>query len=243
VLHGLVIIWALIVLVLYPHSVVVTVKQEASILCVEALAGLCDPEIEKKAQPVSMTVRKRERAERPVLCGHLNGDIHSSEWKLEKQITISLRWSLFAICFFLTLLSLVLLFSIVFSWLPKCDSPGVYFIFSREIWPNHGSISKDNASRSRLSLLIKISQESSTKFGAARSREMPNFYHIKTFISRNECELENQSHLVNPIQLVCSNSRRLLSDLCSNLLSWYSVYVQILNPHPYSPMEFLRVNL
>jgi hypothetical protein len=39
-----------------PIIFVVAVKQEAPILCVGALAGLSVTEIEKKAQPVSMTV-------------------------------------------------------------------------------------------------------------------------------------------------------------------------------------------
>jgi hypothetical protein len=43
---------------------VVTMKQEASILCVDALAGLGVLEIGKKAQPVSVTVWERERVER-----------------------------------------------------------------------------------------------------------------------------------------------------------------------------------
>ena len=46
------------------HSLDCKVRQEALILCVEALAALGVPEIEKQAQPVSMTVWERERVER-----------------------------------------------------------------------------------------------------------------------------------------------------------------------------------
>jgi hypothetical protein len=46
----------LIVSLLFPHTLFVTVKEEDLILGVEALAGLYVPEIEKKAQPVSVTV-------------------------------------------------------------------------------------------------------------------------------------------------------------------------------------------
>jgi hypothetical protein len=67
----------------------------------------CVPKIVKQAQPVSVTVWQRGKGcKRPILCGILNGDVHSSGWNLEKQIVVSLCWSLFAICFFLSLLSL-----------------------------------------------------------------------------------------------------------------------------------------
>jgi hypothetical protein len=63
---------------------------------------------------------------------------------------------------------------------------------------------------------------------------------IKTFVSWIKCKFERQSRLDNSrLKFIYPNSRRLLSDLYLNLISWYSVYVQIRNPNPHSPAEFL----
>jgi hypothetical protein len=56
---------------------------------------------------------------------------------------------------------------------------------------------KISISRSRMSLIIQIIHSHFTKFGVIQSHRRPNLEPAKTFISRHECELDNQSRFIN----------------------------------------------
>jgi hypothetical protein len=81
----------------------------------------------------------------------------------------------------------------------RCDTPGVSFVLRREIYPNLGRSVKFSSSRSCLSpfikLLVKVSPISDF-YSISRS---PNLESVKTFISRNECQLVNHSRIINLI--------------------------------------------
>jgi hypothetical protein len=72
-----------------------------------------------------------------------------------------------------------------------CDTPGVYFALCREINPNFGCSVKISISRSCLSLFIRLSLGSSPNSELIDREKQPILEHVKTFISRNECKLEN----------------------------------------------------
>jgi hypothetical protein len=80
-----------------------------------------------------------------------------------------------------------------------CDTPGVSFVLRREIYPNLGRSVKFSSSQSCLSpfikLLVKVSPISDF-YSISRS---PNLESVKTFISRNECQLVNHSRIINLI--------------------------------------------
>jgi hypothetical protein len=81
----------------------------------------------------------------------------------------------------------------------SCDTPGVYFVLCREIYPNLGLSVENSISRSRLSPFIKLLVKVSPNFEFLRSLERPNLEPVKTFISRHECELDNPSRVINLI--------------------------------------------
>jgi hypothetical protein len=80
-----------------------------------------------------------------------------------------------------------------------CDTPGVSFVLRREICPNLGCSVKISISRSRMPLIIQTIHTQFTEFGVIRSRETVNLEPVKTFISRNECKLDDQSRFINLI--------------------------------------------
>jgi hypothetical protein len=80
-----------------------------------------------------------------------------------------------------------------------CDTPGVYFVLCQEIYPNLGCSVKISISRSRMSLIIQIIHSYFIEFGIIQSHRRPNLEPVKTFISQNECKLENHSRLINLI--------------------------------------------
>jgi hypothetical protein len=76
-----------------------------------------------------------------------------------------------------------------------CDTPGVYFVLCREIYPNLGRSVKNSFSRPRLSPFIKLLVKVSPISDFIRSLEGPNLEPVKTFNSRNKCKLENHLEL------------------------------------------------
>jgi hypothetical protein len=82
----------------------------------------------------------------------------------------------------------------------SCDTPGVYFLLYREIYPNLGCSVKISISRSRVTLIIQTIHSHFTEFGVIRSQRRPNLEPIKTFVSQNKCKLENHSRFINLVQ-------------------------------------------
>jgi hypothetical protein len=80
-----------------------------------------------------------------------------------------------------------------------CDTPDVYFALCREINPNFGCSVKISISRSCLSLFIRLSLGSSPNSKLIDREKQPIFERAKTFISRNECKLENHPWIINLI--------------------------------------------
>jgi hypothetical protein len=80
-----------------------------------------------------------------------------------------------------------------------CDTPGVYFMLYQVIYPNLWCSVKISISRSHMSLIIQIIHSRFTEFGVIQSHRRPNLEPVKTFISRNECRLENHSRIINLI--------------------------------------------
>jgi hypothetical protein len=80
-----------------------------------------------------------------------------------------------------------------------CDTPGVNFALCREIYPNLGCSVKISISRLCMSLIIQIIHSHFTEFGVIQSHRRPNLEPVKTFISRNECKLENHPQIINLI--------------------------------------------
>jgi hypothetical protein len=76
-----------------------------------------------------------------------------------------------------------------------CDTPGVNFVLCREIYPNLGCSVKISISRSCLSLFIRLSLGSSPNSELFDLEKQPISERVKTFISRNECRLEDHSRL------------------------------------------------
>jgi hypothetical protein len=122
-----------------------------------------------------------------------------------------------------------------------CDTPGVYFRLCQEIYPMLGCSVKIFISWSCLSLFIRIIHGSSPNLELFDRKKQPILESVKTFISWSKCKFESQSRLANPVEthLFGFSTVAMLSDLCPNPLSWYSVYVQIFNLNPYSPAESL----
>jgi hypothetical protein len=65
----------------------------------------------------------------------------------------------------------------------RCDTPGVYFVSCREIYPNLGCSVKISISRSRVSLIIQTIHSHFTEFGVIQSHRRPNLEPIKTCVS------------------------------------------------------------
>jgi hypothetical protein len=80
-----------------------------------------------------------------------------------------------------------------------CDTPGVYFVLYRVIYPNLGCTVKISISRSCLSLFIRLSLGSSPNSELFDREKQPISERVKTFISRNECKLDDQSRFINLI--------------------------------------------
>jgi hypothetical protein len=83
--------------------------------------------------------------------------------------------------------------------LPKCDTPGVYFVLCREIYPNLGCSVKISISRSCLSLFMRLSLGSSPNSELFDREKQPILERVKTFYSQRECKLVNQSQFINLI--------------------------------------------
>jgi hypothetical protein len=78
-----------------------------------------------------------------------------------------------------------------------CDTPGVYFVLCREIYPNLGCSVKISISRSCLSLFMRLSLGSSPNSELFDREKQPILERVKTFISRDECKLDDQSRFIN----------------------------------------------
>jgi hypothetical protein len=78
-----------------------------------------------------------------------------------------------------------------------CDTSGVYFVLYRVIYPNLGCSVKISISRSCLSLFIRLSLGSSPNSELFDREKQPISERVKTFISRNECKLDDQSRFIN----------------------------------------------
>jgi hypothetical protein len=70
-----------------------------------------------------------------------------------------------------------------------CDTPGVYFVLCREIYPNLGCSVKISISRSCLSLFIRLPLGSSSNSELFDREKWPNLEPVKTFVSRSKCKL------------------------------------------------------
>jgi hypothetical protein len=90
-----------------------------------------------------------------------------------------------------------------------CDTPGVNFALCREICSNLGCSVKISISRSRMSLIIQTIRTHFIEFGTIQSHRRPNLEPVKTFISRNECRLEDHSRIIN---LIWSSFNQTLDD-------------------------------
>ena len=121
----------------------------------------------------------------------------------------------------------------------RCDTPGVSFVLRREICPNLGCSVKISISRPCLSLISQTIRTHITEFGVIQSHKRPNSEPAKTFISRNECRLENHSRIIN---LIWSSLNQTL-DGC--YLVWARVWFlehwsmsDYFNLSPYSQTEY-----
>jgi hypothetical protein len=63
-----------------------------------------------------------------------------------------------------------------------CDTPGVYFVLRREIYPDLGCSVKISISRSRMSLTIQTIYSHFTGFRVIQSHRRSNLEPVKTFI-------------------------------------------------------------
>jgi hypothetical protein len=86
-----------------------------------------------------------------------------------------------------------------YTAMAQCDTLGVNFALCREICPNLGCSVKISISRSRMSLIIQTIRTHFIEFGTIQSHSRPNLEPVKTFISRNECRLEDHSRIINLI--------------------------------------------
>jgi hypothetical protein len=89
-------------------------------------------------------------------------------------------------------------------WHPRCQ-----FRVCREIYPNLRCSVKISLSRSRMSLIIQIIHSHFAEFGIIQSHRRPILEPVKTFISRNECKLEDHSRIIN---LIWSSLNQTLDD-------------------------------
>jgi hypothetical protein len=118
---------------------------------------------------------------------------------------------------------------------------GVYFVLCRKIYPNLGCSVKISISRSHLSPFIKLLMNVSPNlelFDLKNSQiwSLLKLLFLKTNVNSNAklvLPISSKVHLFGLSTVV------MLSDLCPNPLSWYSVYVQIRSPNPHSPTESL----
>jgi hypothetical protein len=117
-----------------------------------------------------------------------------------------------------------------------CDTPGVYFVLCQKIYPNIGCSVKISISRSHLSPFIKLLMYVSPSLEFFDLKNNQIWILLKLFVSWSKHKFESQSRHATPVQthLFGLSTVVMLSDLCLNPLSWYSVYVQIFNPNPHS---------
>jgi hypothetical protein len=78
-----------------------------------------------------------------------------------------------------------------------CDTPGVYFMLCREIYPNLRCLVRISISLSHLSSLIKLFVKVSPISDFIRSRERPNLEPVKIFISQHQGKHDNHSRFIN----------------------------------------------
>jgi hypothetical protein len=121
-----------------------------------------------------------------------------------------------------------------------CDTPGVNFALCREIYPNLGCSVKISISRSCLSLFIRLSLGSSPNSELFDREKQPILERVKTFIYRNECNLDIQSRFIN---LIGSSFNQTLDGcylICVRIqfLELWSMS-DYFNPTPYSQTECL----
>jgi hypothetical protein len=69
----------------------------------------------------------------------------------------------------------------------------------QEIYPNLGCSVKISISRSRMSRIIQTIRTHFIEFRVIQSHRRTNLEPVKTFISRHECKLDNQSQFINLI--------------------------------------------
>jgi hypothetical protein len=90
-----------------------------------------------------------------------------------------------------------------------CDTPGVSFGLCQKNYPNLGCSVKISISRSCLSLSIRLSLGGSPNSELIDREKQPISERVKTFISRNECKLDDQSRFIN---LIWSSFNQTLDD-------------------------------
>jgi hypothetical protein len=121
------------------------------------------------------------------------------------------------------------------------DTPGVYFVLCREIYPNLGCSVKISISLSHLSPFIKLLMKVSPSSKLFDLNNIQIWSLLKLLNSWSKRKFESQSRLRTPVQthLFGLSIVVTLSNRCPNPLSQYSVYVQIRSPNPHSPAESL----
>jgi hypothetical protein len=135
--------------------------------------------------------------------------------------------------------ALLLSFIFVRLLLCNCDTPCVNFTLCREIYPNLGCLVKISISRSCLSLSIRLSLGSSPNSELIDREKQPILERVKTFISWNECRLEDHSQIIN---LIWSSLNQTLDD-------YYLIWARIqflelrlmfdyFNPNPHSQKKY-----
>jgi hypothetical protein len=102
-----------------------------------------------------------------------------------------------------------------------CDTPGVYFVLCREIYPNLGCSVKISISRLYLSPFIKLLMNVSPNLELFDLKNNQIWSLLKLFFSRSKCKFESQSRLATPVQTLLFGLLTvvMLSELCPNLHS------------------------
>jgi hypothetical protein len=102
-----------------------------------------------------------------------------------------------------------------------CDTPGVYFMLCREIYPNLGCAVKISISRSHLSPFIKLLMKVSTGLELFDLKNNQIWSLLKLFVSWSKRKFKSQSHLATPVQtrLFGLSIVAMLSNQCPNPLS------------------------
>jgi hypothetical protein len=84
----------------------------------------------------------------------------------------------------------------------KCDTPGVYFMLRREIYPKLGWSVKISISLSRMSLIIQIIHSHFTEFEVSQSHRRPNLEPVKNFYSRRMQTRKSFSNYKSHLKLI-----------------------------------------